>query len=111
VTAPAILDADLHAYVDGQLGPRRREAVRRYLAGDPAAAARAARWTIEREALRARLDPVAAEVLPLRMSLARLDPPAPARGAERRRVLFGFIAGFALGSALVAALLAVLGRI
>lgn len=45
-------DARLHAFVDGQLPPEAREAVRRQLRADPEAAARVADWQAQRQALR-----------------------------------------------------------
>jgi len=45
-------DARLHAFVDGQLSPEEREAVRQQLRTDPEAAARVAEWQFQRQALR-----------------------------------------------------------
>jgi anti-sigma factor RsiW len=45
-------DAELHAYVDGQLDAARRTAVEARLAADPAAAQRVRDWTDQRDALR-----------------------------------------------------------
>ncbi len=95
----AIADADLHAFVDGELSGRALDAVRRHLAADEAAAARVMRWRMEREALRASLAGVAAEPVPLRLRVARIEPGLTRRREERRQFLFalGFIAGFLLG--------------
>jgi anti-sigma factor RsiW len=46
-------EADLHAFVDGRLGPAERAAVQARLQADPAAAARVVAWTQQRDALRA----------------------------------------------------------
>lgn len=45
-------EAELHAYVDGQLSPEASEAVRQRLRTDPEAAARVAQWQAQRQALR-----------------------------------------------------------
>ncbi|PBI89830.1 hypothetical protein BKP43_29610 [Variovorax boronicumulans] len=68
-------DDELHAWVDGQLPPERREAVEDALARDPAVAARVAAWHAQRDALR-------------RLHGGLLDEPVPAplMGVlERRR--------------------------
>lgn len=44
-------DAELHAFVDGQLSPEAGEAVRQRLRSDPEAAARVAQWQAQRQAL------------------------------------------------------------
>lgn len=100
-----ILDADLHAYVDGQLTRIGSELVQSHLQGDPVAAARAARWMAESEALRARLAAVAEEPLPLRLKIARMK--AAADREERGKLLFtmGFVGGFVAGMAVAAMLL------
>ncbi|AWK87949.1 anti-sigma factor family protein [Azospirillum thermophilum] len=50
------LDADLHAYVDGELNPARRIEFEAYLAANPAAAARVHDFLHQKEALRRGLD-------------------------------------------------------
>ncbi|MET3371017.1 anti-sigma factor RsiW [Variovorax boronicumulans] len=72
-------DDELHAWVDGQLPPERREAVEDALARDPAVAARVAAWHAQRDALR-------------RLHGCLLDEPVPAplMGVlERRRAETG----------------------
>src|SRR5690606_40936712 len=105
--ATPLFDADLHAFVDGQLDASEQAAIAAGLARDPARAARVARWMANRAALRAWLAPVAEEPVPLRLTLARLDPPELAPSPEKRQFLFaaGFIAGFSLGLAFAAAVL------
>ena len=102
----AIVDADLHAYVDGQLSPAEQRDIERHLATDPAAAARTARWIADRDALRARLAPTAEETPPLRLNLARIHPRSAARGGAGRRlaIAFAFLAGLAAGLAIAGAL-------
>lgn len=75
-------DDDLNAFVDHQLDESRRAEVAAYLARHPDIAARVERDAGQRDALRAALDPVAAEPVPTRLNLAHLARPAanlPAR--------------------------------
>ena len=65
----AVIDEDLHAYVDGQLAPDRRRAVERHLRHQSGAAQRISTYIAQREALRAALAGPAGEPVP-----ARLDP-------------------------------------
>lgn len=72
-------DDELHAWVDGQLPPERREAVEDAIARDPAVAARVAAWHAQRDALR-------------RLHGGLLDEPVPAPllgVLERRRAEAG----------------------
>jgi len=48
-----IPEEELHAFVDEQLAPERRDAVAAWLAGEPTAAARVRAWQAQRNALRA----------------------------------------------------------
>lgn len=50
---PVNAEADLHAFVDGRLGPAERAAVQARLEADPDGAARASAWQAQRDALRA----------------------------------------------------------
>lgn len=87
-------EADLQAYVDGQLPEARRTEVEAYLAARPEEAARIAAYRRQSEELRALFDPVVDESIPERLS----SPP-------RRRTLslqryaavaaFAFISGSA----------------
>lgn len=52
---PPVREDELHAYVDGQLAPERREAVAAWLDRAPDEAARVRVWQSQREALRAAL--------------------------------------------------------
>jgi anti-sigma factor RsiW len=67
---------DLHAYVDGQLSPDRREAVERWLAGAAEAASRAAFYARLNADLHRRYDHVLGEPIPASMT--------PAYGERRR---------------------------
>lgn len=50
--APPPTDDELHAWIDGQLAPDRRDAVEAAIARDPAVAAKVAAWHSQRDALR-----------------------------------------------------------
>lgn len=62
---------DLHALADGRLADDRRAAVEALLAHDPAAAAQAAAYRAQNEALHALFDPVLAEPIPPAMLVRR----------------------------------------
>lgn len=66
-----IAEADLHAYVDGQLTEARRLEVETHLREHPEDAARVAAWARDNEALRALLAPVASEAIPIRIPASR----------------------------------------
>ncbi len=61
-------DTDLSAWLDGELDAERRARVDRWLHDHPELAARARLWTADRDALRARLDPVLGEPVPPAMT-------------------------------------------
>lgn len=69
-------DDDLHAYVDDQLDPARREAVATWLAGHPVEAERVAAWQAQKRALLAAFDPVLAEPVPQRLLAAAQHRPS-----------------------------------
>jgi anti-sigma factor RsiW len=77
-------DAELHAYVDGQLAPDRVAAVDEALACEPALAARVAAMRSLNADLRDVLDPILAEPIPERL-LAAAAPSQAGRGAAARR--------------------------
>jgi anti-sigma factor RsiW len=66
-----IPEEELHAFVDGQLAPERRDQVAAWLATDPEAAARVRAWQAQREALRA----------------AFAEPAPPAPGLDLMRIV------------------------
>jgi len=72
-----ITEADLHAYVDGQLPAARAAEVAAFLEQHEQARARVQGWRDQNRLLREWLAPVADEPLPLRLPLA--PPPAPRR--------------------------------
>lgn len=66
-----ITEADLHAWVDGQLPPARRAEVDAWLADQPEARARVEGWQRQNALLCDLLNPVLHEPLPLRLPLRR----------------------------------------
>ena len=62
-----ITEADLHAWVDGQLPADRQREIEAYLAGRPDEAQRIASYRAQKRDLRALFDPVLDEVLPQRV--------------------------------------------
>lgn len=99
--APGMIDdAELHAFVDGQLDPARRAAVEAWLVANPEAAARAADYAALNEQLRAHFEPVLAEAPPtrLRAKAAPLARPRPAWSWAMAASLAGvLVLGGALG--------------
>lgn len=71
-----ITDADLHAWVDGQLDPERASAVEAHLATHPEAAARTRAWRDQKRALHDMFDPVQQEPVPARLLRATRPPAA-----------------------------------
>ncbi|WP_031338005.1 anti-sigma factor, partial [Rhodopseudomonas sp. B29] len=72
----------LAAYVDGRLDDSRRAEVEAYLAANPEVAAQIDSDIADRDALRARLAPIAAEPIPARLSIPHLQ--ASRRGSLTR---------------------------
>jgi anti-sigma factor RsiW len=68
-----ILEAELHAYVDGELLADRRAAVRAWLAEHPDDAARVAAWQAQADLINARYAGVAQEPVPSRLDVNRLS--------------------------------------
>ena len=88
-------DAELHAYVDGQLTPERRREVEAWLAHRPAEAERVGAWATQKHELRAIFDPVLDEALPSALVRAARRPARAAFGA----VAAGLAIALASGSA------------
>lgn len=89
---------ELHAYVDGFLGPERRLTVERYLTDHPDAATRIAGWQSVGEALREAAAWKFQEPVPAALNIARL---AEARIANRWgawRIAAGIVIALALGA-------------
>jgi len=74
-----ITDADVNAYVDGQLAPSRTPAIEAALARDPALATRVADLRRQNAGLHDAFDPWLAEPLPDRLIVAASGPAAAAR--------------------------------
>ena len=72
MTKPHISEADLHAYLDGELGAAQRAYVESHVAADPELAERLAAYSRINEAMRSQFDPI-------------LDEPVPDRLASRPR--------------------------
>lgn len=77
----SITEADLHAYVDGQLPASRRAAVEAHLAAEPAEAARLQAYSEQNDALRRLFNPILDEVLPARLQ-ASAEPVMAASHGE-----------------------------
>jgi len=79
MSALPITDADVNAYVDGQLAPSRTPAMEEALVRDSALAARVADLRLQNAALRDAFDPWLAEALPERLVGATAGLAAPRR--------------------------------
>lgn len=69
---PPVTEAELHGFVDGDLEPGRREAVRNFLANSPADAARVQAWRRQNETIRAAF--AAVENEPIHLSWPAVPP-------------------------------------
>ncbi len=78
-----IPEADVHAWVDGQLAPERAAALTAALASDPGLATRVAELRAQNAALRDALDPILAEPIPAGLLAAATLPAARAGGFRR----------------------------
>jgi len=89
---PPITEFDLHAWLDDQLDPARKDQVSRYLDAHPDAAARVAAWRAQKEGIRAMVERADVQALPARLAAAArgyaanaCDAPS-ARDADRGNV-------------------------
>lgn len=78
-----LTQADLHAYVDGELTDTRRAEVEALLAGEPEATERVRTFDAQNRALRDLYAPVLAEPLPNELLAAAAPPPARRTGLPR----------------------------
>lgn len=78
--ARRVTDADLHALVDGQLPPDRRDEVEAFLAAHPAVRRQVDDWRAQNRALKRLLDPVLDEPVPARLGAAPAVSSWPWRG-------------------------------
>jgi anti-sigma factor RsiW len=67
---PPVSDAELHALVDGQLPPERRDEVEAFLAAHPAVLRQVEDWRAQNRAIKRLLDPVLDEAVPPRLHQA-----------------------------------------
>jgi len=101
-THSPVHDDELHAFVDGELPPDRREAVTAWLAEHPEQAAMVAAWQAQAEAIRARYGAVADEPVPARFNLDALmrnggDARRPWRTWAAAAVIAAFMVGGGAG--------------
>lgn len=80
MNASPVIDADMHAFLDGELSPQRGAEVRAWLAAHPEAARRLEAYRAQRSALHGLFDPVLDEPLPEPLVQAGMPPPATRRG-------------------------------
>jgi anti-sigma factor RsiW len=92
-------DTDLSAWLDGELDATRREQVDAWLREHPEAAARVRLWAADRDALRARLDPVLGEPLPSELIHKLWQAPAHPRWAQAAVAAGLLVAGGLIGAA------------
>jgi anti-sigma factor RsiW len=104
MTAPGTIEeADLHAYVDGEIAGQRCAEISAWLAAHPAEASRVAEWRRQKEEIRATFAGVGEEAVPERMQalLRAARPPRrwPAMGsiaAGLAMLVAGAVAGWVL---------------
>ncbi len=99
-----VTEEELHAFVDGELPPDRREAVETWLATHPEDAARVGAWRAQSESIRARYLDVAAQPVPPRLNVDRLNRAVHswnfiAAAAVVAAFLIGGVAGWAMRGA------------
>ena len=95
----AVIEAELHAYIDGLLPEARRVEVEAYLAGHAEDAQRVRAWREQNQAMRELFDPVLAESLPARVRqrvLLRRVRPALRYVAVMGWLALGGVAGWHL---------------
>jgi anti-sigma factor RsiW len=92
-----VTEAELHAYVDGELPPGRAEAVASWLAANPEQAAIFAAWRAQAESIRARYGEVASEPVPARLKLEQVLR----RDGARSRSWMAFAAAAAVAAFIV----------
>lgn len=94
-----VTEAELHAYVDEQLGPERRGVVEAWLDAHPEDAARVSSWRTDREMLRAAWGRTAESAIPLALTPAFLPQRRPLSAAMRMAaaIAVALCAGTAIG--------------
>ncbi len=97
MTQVPVIEAELHAYIDGLLPAERRAEIEAYLAAHADDAQRVRAWQEQNQALHAWFDPVLAEALPARVrraALLRRMPPALRYAAVAAWFALGGVAGW-----------------
>jgi anti-sigma factor RsiW len=95
-----VTQEELHALVDGEIAPDRRDAVDAWLQRHPEDAARVAEWRAQADTIRLRYGPIASEPVPARFSLSDLERKERAKRvwpAAAAAALIAFLAGSAAG--------------
>jgi anti-sigma factor RsiW len=92
-------DTDLSAWLDGELDGPRRVVLEAWLHEHPEAAARVRLWAADRDALRARLDPVLGEPVPAALLHRVWQHPAPSHWAFAAVAAGLLLAGGVIGAA------------
>ena len=92
-------DTDLSAWLDGELDAERRAQVDAWLHDNPEAGARVRLWAADRDALRARWDPVLGEPLPAALVDQVWQVPALPRWAQAAAMAGLLVAGGVIGAA------------
>jgi anti-sigma factor RsiW len=100
-TQPDFSDTDLSAWLDGEGSAQERARIEDHLRRDPEAAARVRLWLADRDALRARFDPVLEEPVPQRLAdTVRSGDTRWSGGAARAAMAAGLLlAGGVIGAA------------
>jgi anti-sigma factor RsiW len=94
-------DTDLSAWLDGEGSTETRAAVEAHLRDDPQAAAKVRLWAADRDALRARFEPLAGEPVPPRFERVVRGAGLDARPWARAAMAAGLLlTGGAIGAAL-----------
>src|SRR5262249_56989491 len=89
-----VTEAELHAYVDGEIPEDRRAAVEAWLATHPDDMARVARWRSLADAMHARYGGVASEPVPAHLSLAQIERAGRSRrGVAAAAAVLAFLIG------------------
>jgi anti-sigma factor RsiW len=99
MSSQSLNDAELSAYVDGQLAPARASEVEQAIARDPALAARIGELRQQNTALREAFDPWIAEPIPQAL-LSAAAPPSAIRRWRRTRPWLAAAASLAIGVAI-----------
>ena len=92
-------DTDLSAWLDGEFDTQRRVQIDAWLRDHPEMAARVRLWAADRDALRARLDPVLGEPVPPALLHRVMQHRPPARWAQAAVAAGLLVAGALIGAA------------